>query len=125
MDQLAMMKELKGDELVTSDRRPARMKLENQPFTWLPKWMEMLRKIKTLCVEDEQVLIDVAMLKQLVTEYKSDDERRQCLEDFYNMLDSNLFSSSGAGSYGGFFSSSSYEGGLFGGVDPSDDSSSL
>merc|ERR1719361_1718888 len=69
-EQLANhMKELKEDELLKQDRRPTRIKLENQPFTWLSKWIDILTEMKKLCLSEENnVFIDASLLKQIITE---------------------------------------------------------
>jgi len=88
-EQLANhMKELEGDDMLKQDRRPTRMKLENQPFAWLPRWVDILTEMKKLCLsENSKVYLDVTLLKQVVTEYKSDNERKEFKDSYDDILE--------------------------------------
>eukprot|EP01084_Bolivina_argentea_P183635 316844_1 len=85
------MKELNEDESIKQDRRPTRMKLENQSFTWLPKWMNILNEMKKLSI-NKNIKIHISLLKQIITEYKSDEERQAFLTNYEKILDMDCWS---------------------------------
>jgi hypothetical protein len=88
--QLATLEELPEHRWMkdASLRKPARLRLENMPFTWFDRWMRLLSEVKRASTQGE-IELEVSLLKQVISEYKSDDDRQRFLKRFDSIVDEN------------------------------------